>query len=128
MALVKSIKTREGKPVKHTTALVRDEVPLPREGPLSKFTKLVLEYLDLISEPKERLFKFKRHRAWQIVNYVTGEWRHWFRNQAESYYGKHVFNTSFAPRDFVEVSDIESLGPYVKAQWRDCQEELLGRA
>jgi len=50
-----------------------------------------------------------------------------FRSQAESYYGKYVFNTPFALRDFVGVSDIESLGPYVKTQWRDYQEKLLGR-
>ena len=27
---------------------------------------------------------------------------------------------------FVGASDIESLGPYVKTQWRDYQEKLLG--
>lgn len=127
MILVKRLKTRKGKPVKHRTAPIRDEVPLPLKGNLSKFTKLVLDYLDLISEPKEKLFKFKRHRAWQIVNYVTGQWCHWFRSQAESYYGRYVFNTPFALRDFVGVSDIESLGPYVKTQWRDYQDKLLGK-
>jgi hypothetical protein len=126
MILVKRLKTRKGKRVKHKTAPIRDEVPLPLKGPLSKFTGLVQDYLALISEPKEKLFKFKRHRAWQIVNHVTGQWCHWFRSQAESYYGKYVFNTPFALRDFVGVSDIESLGPYVKTQWRDYQAELLG--
>jgi len=48
-----------------------------------------------------------------------GEWCHWFRSQAESYYGKYIFNTPFALRDLVGVSDIESLGSYVKTQWRD---------
>jgi integrase len=125
MILVKRLKTRKGKPVRHRTAPIRDEVPLPRKGPLFRFTALVLEYLDMISDPKEKLFRFKRHRAWQIVNYVTGEWCHWFRSQAESYYGKYVFNTPFTLRDFVGVSDIESLGPYVKTQWRDYQDRLL---
>jgi len=125
MILVKRLKTRKGKPVKHRTAPIRDEVPLPRKGNLSKFTKLVLDYLDLIVEPKENLFRFQRHRAWQIVNYVTDQWCHWFRSQAESYYGKYVFNTPFALRDFVGVSDIESLGPYVKTQWRDYENRLL---
>jgi len=95
---------------------------------LSRSTKLVQEYLDLIDGSKEKLFKFKRHRAWQIVNHVTGEWCHWFRSQAESYYGRYVFITPFALRDFVGVSDIESLGPYVKTQWRDYQQRLLGKA
>jgi len=126
MILVKRLKTRKGKPVKHRTAPIRDEVPLPRKGNLSKFTKLVLEYLELLGDPNEKLFRFKRHRAWQIVNYVTGQWCHWFRSQAESYYGKYVFDSPFALRDFVGVSDIDSLGPYVKTQWRDYQERLLG--
>lgn len=127
MILVKRLKTRKGKPVKHKTAPIRDEVPLPLKGPLSKFTRLVQDYLSLIEEPKEKLFNFKRHRAWQVVNYITGQWCHWFRSQSESYYGKHVFNTPFALRDFVGVSDIESLGPYVKTQWRDYGEKLLGK-
>lgn len=73
MLLVKRLKTRKGKPVRHRTAPIRDEVPLPLKGPLSRFTRLVQEYLKLIDDPKERLFGFNRHRAWQIVNYVTGE-------------------------------------------------------
>lgn len=125
MILVKRLKTRKGKPVRHRTAPIRDEVPLPLKGPLSRFTKPVQDYLDLIEEPKEKLFEFKRHRAWQIVNYITGQWCHWFRSQAESYYGKYVYSTPFALRDFVGVSDIESLGPYVKTQWRDYKEKLL---
>jgi len=48
-------------------------------------------------------------------------------SQAESYYGKYVFTTPFALRDFVGVSDIESLGPYVKTQWRDFKDKLLGK-
>jgi integrase len=127
MILVKRLKTRKGKTVKHRTAPIRDEVPLPLQGSLSKFTRLVTDYLNLIGDPKDRLFRFKRHRAWQIVNHVTGEWCHWFRSQAESYYGKYVFNTPFALRDFVGVSDIESLGSYVKTQWRDYEKQLLGK-
>ncbi len=57
MILVKRLKTRKGKPVKHRTAPIRDGVPLPRIGPLSKFTRPVQEYLDLLSEPEEKLFQ-----------------------------------------------------------------------
>jgi hypothetical protein len=127
MVLVKRLKTRKGKPVKHKTAPIRDEVPLPLRGPLSRFTRLVEDYLMLITDPKEKLFNFGRSRAWQIVNYVTGEWCHWFRSQAESYYGKYVFTTPFALRDFIGVSDIESLRPYVKTEWRDYRDKLLGK-
>jgi len=126
MILVKRLRTRKGKPVKHTTAPIRDEVPLPLTGPLARFTDLVMKYLDLLGE-NEKLFKFKRHRAWQIVRFVTGKWCHWFRSQSESYYGKYVFTSAFALRDFVGVSDIESLGPYVKTQWKDYEDKLLGK-
>lgn len=126
MILVKRLRTRKGKPVKHTTAPIRDEVPLPLTGPLARFTNLVTEYLDLLDE-KEKLFKFKRRRAWQIVKFTTGKWCHWFRSQSESYYGKYVFTSAFALRDFVGVSDIESLGPYVKTQWKDYEDRLLGK-
>jgi len=34
---------------------------------------------------------------------------------------------SFGLRDFLGVSDIESLRPYVKTHLRDYQEKLLGR-
>lgn len=126
MLLVKRARLRMGKPVKHRTAPIRDEVPLPLHGPLAKFTEFVTEYLDLLGE-KEKLFKFGRHRAWQIVKCVTGQWCHWFRSQSESYYGKYVFTSAFALRDFVGVSDIESLGPYVKTQWKDYEDKLLGK-
>mgnify|MGYP001110564993 CR=1 FL=1 len=128
MVLVKRLKTRKGKPVKHTTSPIRDEVALPLSGPLSKFTQLIEDYVLSINEPKARLFSFGRRRAWQIVNHITGKWCHWFRSQAESYYGKYIFTTPFALRDFIGVTDIESLGPYVKTQWRDYEDKLLGKS
>jgi integrase len=127
MILVKRLTTRKGKPVKHTTAPIRDEVALPLSGPLSKFTVLIEDYVDSISDPKAKLFNFGRRRAWQIVNYITGQWCHWFRSQAESYYGKYVYTSAFALKDFVGVTDIESLGPYVKTSWRDYEDRLLGK-
>jgi hypothetical protein len=49
------------------------------------------------------------------------------RSQAESYYGKYIYTSAFALRDFVGVTDIESLGPYVKTQWRDYEDKFLGK-
>jgi len=41
---------------------------------------------------------------------------------------ENMFSTHPLPCGiFVGVSDIESLGPYVKTQWRDYQEKLLGK-
>jgi hypothetical protein len=126
MILVKRLKTRKGKPVKHTTAPIRDEVALPLSGPLGKFTMLVEDYVQGL-DPKARLFSFERRRAWQLVKFITGKWCHWFRSQAESYYGKYVYTSAFALRDFVGVTDIESLGPYVKTSWKDYEDKLLGK-
>jgi hypothetical protein len=36
-------------------------------------------------------------------------------------------NLILAKRNFVGVSDLERLGPYVKTQWRDYHERLLGK-
>jgi len=127
MILVKRLKTRKGKPVKHTTAPIRDEVALPLHGPLSRFTMLTQDYVQTLADPKQKLFNFSRRRAWQIVRYITGEWCHWFRSQAESYYGKYIYTTPWALRDFVGVTDIESLGPYVKTNWKDYEDKLLGK-
>jgi integrase len=73
MILVKRLKIRKGKPIKHTTSPIRDEVALPLHGSLSKFTELVEDYVQTLSDPKAKLFSFGRRRAWQIVKYVTGE-------------------------------------------------------
>lgn len=127
MILVKRLKTRKGKPVRHTTSPIRDEVALPLSGPLSKFTILIEDYVQSLPDPKAKLFSFGRRRAWQIVRFITDKWCHWFRSQAESYYGKYVYTTAFALKDFVGVTDIESLGPYVKTSWRDYEDKLLGK-
>jgi hypothetical protein len=85
---------------------IRAEVPLPKEGPLAKFTKLVVEYLNVLPGDA-RLFEFKRRRAWQIVKYTTGKWCHYFRSQGESWYGK-IYDV-FGLKEFVKVTSIETL-------------------
>jgi integrase len=108
------------------TMPIRDEVPLPKRGPLAKFTKLVLNYLAMLEDSDAKLFMFGRRRAWQIVNYVTGKWCHFFRSQGESYYGK-VFSNIFALKDFVMVTDAKTLSQYVKTDWREYRDRLLGK-
>jgi hypothetical protein len=39
----------------------------------------------------------------------------------------NMFSIHLALRDFVGVTDIESLGPYVKTSWRDYEDKLLGK-
>lgn len=111
-------KARKGLPI-------RDEVPLAKRGPLLRFTQFVLNYMDMIKNPEDKLFRFGRSRAWQIVNYVTGKWCHFFRSQSESYYGK-IFSNIFALKDFVMVTDAKTLSQYVKTDWREYRDRLLG--
>lgn len=92
---------------------IRDEVPLPKEGALAPFTKLVLEYLELLENHEDKLFNFGRNRAYKIVRYVAGQWCHWFRSQGESLFGK-VFSNIFALKDYVGVVSTEVLSDYVK--------------
>ena len=113
------------KKAKRKSRAIRDEVPLPKEGPLAPFTKLVLEYLQLIENSEDKLFNIGRNRAYKIVRYVTGQWPHWFRSQGESWYGK-VFSNIFALKDYVGVVSAEVLSDYVKTDWREYRKALLG--
>jgi len=121
------IVVKRKKKAKRKSRAIRDEVPLPKEGPLAPFTKLVLDYLQLIENPEDKLFNIGRNRAYKIVRYVTGQWPHWFRSQGESWYGK-VFSNIFALKDYVGVVSAEVLSDYVKTDWREYRKALLGKA
>jgi integrase len=121
------IVVKRKKKAKRKSRAIRDEVPLPKEGPLAPFTKLVLDYLQLIENPENKLFNIGRNRAYKIVRYVTGQWPHWFRSQGESWYGK-VFSNIFALKDYVGVVSAEVLSDYVKTDWREYRKALLGKA
>jgi integrase len=121
------IVVKRKKKAKRKSRAIRDEVPLPKEGPLAPFTKLVLEYLQLIENPEDKLFNIGRNRAYKIVRFITGQWPHWFRSQGESWYGK-VFSNIFALKDYVGVVSAEVLSDYVKTDWREYRKALLGKA
>ena len=118
------IVVKRKKEAKRKRRSIRDEVPLPTTGPLAPFTQFVVEYLNLLTDPKAKLFRFGRHRAWQIVRFITGKWCHYFRSQGESWYGK-IFSNIFALKDFVGVVDASTLSDYVKTDWRDYRAEIL---
>ena len=120
------IVVKRKKKAKRKRRAIRDEVPLPKEGPLAPFTKLVLNYLNRIENPEDKLFPIGRNRAYKIVRYVTGQWPHWFRSQGESWYGK-AFSNIFALKDFVGVVSAEVLSDYVKTDWRMFRKALLGK-
>lgn len=119
----------------------REEVPLPREGPLAPFTEEIETWViqlpkdawvfpkasryngELLYDDKEAL---DRRRAWAIVKHVTGQWCHYFRSQGESYYA-NVFKTAWALKDFMGLTDTKTLDRYVKTRWQDYHKELLGQ-
>lgn len=125
---MKVVKRRKKTLKKHGVPL--REVPLPLNGKLAPFTRLVMEYLKLVkdntmlfpSHKKEREH-MSRIRAWQIVNGITGQWCHYFRSQAESHYGR-VFKDVIALANFVRVVNVQTLSEYVKTSWEDYRLEL----
>jgi len=113
----KSIVAKEGYPIR--------EVALPLKGRLAAFTRLVIKYLELLDED-EKLFKFTRQRAWQIVYYITGKWNHYFRSQAESYLGRYVFRRDpVGLAEYMGIKNVQTLREYVKTSWEDYKRELL---
>ena len=54
-----------------------------------------------------------------MVNYVTGEGVTGLEAKQKVAVENYFFNASFALRDFAGVSDIESVGTYVKTQLGD---------
>lgn len=77
---------------------LRQEIHLPLIGGLSRFTELIANYLELL-EPQEELFKFRRSRAYQIVNHCTklsddegeenrGVMPHYFRDMGLKLYAR----------------------------------------
>lgn len=65
----------------------RKEILLPLIGGLSRFTELIVDYLNMLSEHEE-LFKFRRGRAHQIVSHTTNEMNHYFRDMGLKLYAR----------------------------------------
>lgn len=101
----------------------REEFPLAREGILSQFTQLILEYI-LPMELDEKLFPFNRQRAHQITVHITAKWPHWYRSQGERLYGRLLGADIIALKDLVNVVNISTLAQYVKKPWSESREKL----
>lgn len=90
--------------------------------PISKksiFMKTITDYLEVSDE---KLFKFGRYRAWQIIKHVTGLWCHWFRAQAQSFYVNKLGNPAVVS-DMFKVK-IETIMFYFRGLWMDHQDKL----
>jgi len=86
---------------------------------LIPFSYLLLDYLKKFAPKKGSIFPITRTRAYQIINYVTGMWPHWFRAQAEHFYGNFLLTDSIKLSKFVKVVDPKSVKTYIGYDWRE---------
>jgi hypothetical protein len=65
------------------------------------------------AEGKPKLFPFGSNRAWQIIKCVTGMYPHWFRAQAEHFYGHYVYTDNVKFANFLKIVDPNSTKDYM---------------
>ena len=99
----------------------RNEIPLPLEGGLSRFTFLITDYLNMLGS-REELFKFRRGRAHQIVRHVTGEviegkptgeMNHYFRDMGLKLYARLLDRNLKDLKEFSGHRRVENLMKYL---------------
>jgi len=91
---------------------LRNEIPLPLSGGLSRFTGLIMNYLTALGEGEE-LFKFQRGRAHQIVKHTTGEMNHYFRDMGLKLYARLLDRNLKDLKDFSGHQRVENLMKYL---------------
>lgn len=102
----------------------RIELPLPLKGDLSRFTSKIQNYLDQL-EPEEELFKFKRARAFQIINHVTGEFPHYFRSMGLKMWLRLFHNDLIRLQQFSSHIRLPDLKRYLSTTWTESTYEIL---
>jgi len=108
----------------------RPDIPLPRVGSLSPFTKLVESYLVEIG-PTDKLFKFTSSRALAIIDSMTklsgsshkGMFNHWFLSQSFSYQVNLIRSTIIVAKDR-GVENPSTLSHYYTGSWKEHKEDL----
>lgn len=103
---------REGQPM--------IDVPLPKTGRFSRFTDLILDYLQVADED---VFKIGSQRAWAIVKHMTGRWNHYFRSQRISWLVNRLRSDVIAAR-IVGIKNPQTIAHYYKGEWRAHRDEL----
>jgi len=102
----------------------RIEVPLPTKGQLNKFTNPIVTYLETLDQ-EEELFKFNTKRAFQIVNFVTGEFPHYLREMGIKLWLR-IFD-----RDLVKLQGfsghryIRNLTRYLQESWETAIPKII---
>lgn len=84
---------------------------------LVPFGWLIAEYLTNYNL-EGRVFKFKRGRAWQIINHVTGMFPHWVRAQSEHFYVNYLLHDSIKLAKFVKVNPSQTAA-YISYDWAE---------
>ena len=88
---------------------------LPLKGERAKLTGLVLDYLKEL-DYDEKLFKFDRRRAWEIVVHLTGLPCHFFRAFGEEYLYERWGRDILAVADYVKVDPV-TLQQYIRRRY-----------
>jgi len=94
---------------------------LPLEGILYPLTNMVVAYTKINKEGY--LFDFSRSRAWQIINYMTGKWCHFFRSQRLSYLVNKLRST-IVVADMQGIKSPQTVAHYFKGGWKHYKDEL----
>lgn len=89
---------------------------LPLKGEREGFTLLVSNYLDILGE-EDRLFNFKRDRAYHIISGRTGEPCQWLRAYGENYFFDNWDKDILAVSDYIKV-DVRTLSQYIRGGYR----------
>lgn len=109
-------------------AAFRDEFALPLKPDLYSnrywdqlipFAWLLYEYLAIYNPKRGKIFDIEATRAYQIIRHVTGKWPHWFRAQAEHFYGHWLLADTIKLAKFVKVQDPKQVKHYIGYSWKD---------
>ena len=114
--IVRSIKLskprKKGTPRKHQ---FRDEGWLPLLGSRAPLSQLIVDYLQIMRS--EKLFRFGRVRAWQIVTALVGDTCHWLRAYGEDFLYTQWDNDILAVADYIKV-DARTLQEYIRRRYQ----------
>jgi len=106
---------------------LRDEfvIPLQRQlftnqywDQLTPFGVLIKKYLETYP-PKGKLFGYASSMAYKIIRYVTGYHPHWFRAQAEHFYGHFLLPDTIKLSKFVKIQDPNQVKSYIGYSWTE---------
>lgn len=113
---LKILKTRGKNPVRQLTFTTEDR----------DFVRVVLKYLQTLTEPEQKIFEMKRARAFQIVKKYTGKYPHYFRHVKNTHLvTEKNFSIPYLKKWNGWVSD-SSASFYINLSSEDLTRKILG--